>query len=94
LTALFLYLIYLVYKLIMPNESKGFANGFKGFGQIITNIINFVLLCIVYFIGVGITSIIVKISGKHFLDMKTKKYSYWVKLNLSKKKFEDYYRQF
>lgn len=73
---------------------KGFAKGFKDFGNSITNIINFVLLFIVYFVGVGITSLVATIAGKHFLETKKKKDTYWVKLDLGKKKFEEYYRQF
>jgi len=50
----------------------------------------------VYIVGVGITSIISKISGKKFLDTKQskEKESYWVDLNLKKKKFEEYYKQY
>lgn len=72
----------------------GFWKGFKQFGHIINNIINFVLLSVVYFIGVGITFLVAKIMGKHFLNTGKKKDTYWVKLNLGKQKMEDYYRQF
>lgn len=73
---------------------KGFKKGMKGFGENITVIINSILLSFVYFIGVGPTSIIAKLFGKHFLDLKYSKDSYWSDLNLKKKKLEDYYRQF
>jgi hypothetical protein len=72
---------------------KGFKESFKEFGESIAGIINVVLLSIVYFIGVGITSIIAKVSGKHFLDMKTKK-SYWSDLDQKEKSIEEFYRQF
>ncbi len=73
----------------------GFTEGFKEFGDIITNIINFFLLSIVYFIGVGFTSLFAKIFNKSFLDIKKiKKDSYWKDLNLKKKPIEDYYKQF
>jgi len=53
------------------------------------------LMAIVYFIGVGFTSIIAKIFRKHFLNIhKTNKKSYWSRLNLKKKPIQDYYRQF
>ncbi len=73
----------------------GFENGSKDFGEHIAVIINSVLLSIVYFLGVGGTSIIAKIFGKHFLDLKMRrKDSYWSELNLTKRPLEEYYRQF
>jgi len=76
--------------------SKGFAEGFKDFGNNISIIVNSVLLLIVYILGVGITSLIAKIFGKHFLEMKLskKEKTYWSDLNLKKKPIEEYYRQF
>ena len=73
---------------------KDIKAGTKIFGDDIASIVNFILLTIVYFFGVGLTSLVAKISGKHFLELKTKKSSYWSKLNLSKGKKEEYYRQF
>ncbi len=73
---------------------NGFQKGMKSFSDNITSIINFLLLSIVYLMGVGFTSITAKIFGKHFLDMKKKKDSYWHDLNLKNKKIEEYYRQF
>ncbi|MBI2653405.1 hypothetical protein HYX02_01200 [Candidatus Woesearchaeota archaeon] len=74
---------------------SGFKKGMKNFGQNIALIVNSALLSIVYFIGVGFTSIISKIVRKHFLDTKlSKKATYWHDLNLKKKPIEEYYRQF
>jgi len=74
---------------------KGIKKGMRNFGQSIALIINTLLLFFVYVIGVGITSIIAKIFGKHFLETKlSKKDSYWCYLNLKKKPIEEYYRQF
>ena len=81
-------------------KSKEFFNGIKegqkAFGEDIASIINFILLTIVYFIGVGLTSIFAKIFSKHFLELNIDKNvnSYWENLNLEKKKKEEYYRQF
>lgn len=75
---------------------NGLKNGQKLFGEDITQIINFILLTIVYFIGVGLTSIVAKLVGKSFLELeidKTKE-SYWEELNLSKTELNEYYRQF
>ena len=73
---------------------KGFQKGVKGFSDNISTIINFVLLSMVYLIGVGLTSITAKIFGKHFLNTKKKEDSYWHNLNLKKKQIEGYYKQF
>ena len=77
----------------MKDFIAGFKSGFKQFGHNISLIVNSVLLSFVYFVGVGLTSIISKIMKKHFLDLKRKK-SYWLDWNLSKKDMEEYYRQF
>ena len=74
----------------------GIRKGQKEFGGDISAIINLALLSLVYFLGVGMTFIIAKFGGKKFLDLEIDKNveSYWEELNLSKKKMEDYYRQF
>ena len=79
---------------MIKNLFKGLKEGNKMFGEDIASLVNFILLTFVYFFGVGITSIIAKIFGKHFLESKKNKNSYWSELNLSKRKKEEYYRQF
>ena len=73
-----------------------FRKGMELFGSCINTFINSVLLLIVYILGIGLTSIISKITGKKFLDTKLDKNakSYWVDLNLSTQKINEYYRQF
>ena len=75
---------------------NGFKKGFKEFGYNISLIINSALLTIVYFLGVGLTSLFAKLVRKHFLDMKLSriKKTYWSELNLEKQPIEEYYRQF
>lgn len=75
---------------------KGFLQGQKLFGESISVIINSFLLTIIYFLGVGLTSILAKIFRKNFLDLKldTNADSYWYELNLTKKNWEEYFRQF
>jgi|SRR3989338_5662107 len=83
---------------IKVNKTKQFFKGFKegmgDFGHNIASIINTVLLSFVYVVGVAPTSIVAKILGKHFLETKLSKSSYWSALNLKKKSIEEYYRQF
>lgn len=75
---------------------KAFRKGFSKFSIGISLIINSILLIIVYFIGVGITSLVAKLAGKHFLEKKISKNAktYWTNLNLKKKHIGEYYRQF
>jgi len=73
---------------------RGLKRGMGIFGENIVLIINTLLLTFVYLIGVGLTSILAKIIGKHFLDTKSKKDTYWHNLNLKKKSIKEYYRQF
>ena len=74
----------------------GFKNGMRNLGYTLTLIVNSILLSIVYFIGIGITSIIAKIFRRHFLETKTstEKESYWSDLDLKTRPIDDYYRQF
>lgn len=51
---------------------KQFFKGFKDFGHIITNTINFILLTIVYILGIGLTSILSKIFKKNLQIIKEK----------------------
>ncbi len=80
----------------MKNFVKGFKKGFTQFGHNLSNLVNSILLSFVYLFGVGITSIIAKITKKHFLETEIKKSqkSYWSNLDLKKKNMEEYYRQF
>ena len=49
---------------------KGFKKGMGNFGYNLALIINTILLAIVYFFEVELTSLFGKISGKHFLEIK------------------------
>ena len=75
---------------------NGLKEGPKAFGEDISIIINLIILSVVYIIGVGLTSIIAKILGKHFLELKIdkNKESYWMKFQFESRKKEEYYRQF
>lgn len=78
------------------NFFSGIKTGFKNFSVLVSDIINLVLLVMVYFFGVGLTSIVAKVFRRHFLDLKkpTNKSSYWLDLNLGKESKDNYYRQF
>ena len=72
----------------------GFREGFKEFSTLIINIVNLILLSIVYFIGVGMIAIVSKIARKRFLELKYDNKSSWKIRNLSKRPVEEYYRSF
>lgn len=63
------------------------------FGNLVSSIVNFVLMFLVYFSVVGIVSIIAKITGKNFFRKEGKE-SYWLDKKLSTLKKEDYYQMF
>ncbi|MDP3698747.1 MAG: hypothetical protein Q8R47_04105 [Nanoarchaeota archaeon] len=75
---------------------KSVGKGMKGFGEKITAFVNTMLLLLVYLVGVGLTSFVARIFGKHFLERKTSKKvnSYWSDLNIKKQEREKYYKQF
>jgi hypothetical protein len=66
------------------------------FSEKIKNAVNFIVLSVVYFLGVGLTSIFAKIAGKHFLGLKKadKSASYWKKRDLNSEKEGDFLNQF
>ncbi len=71
-----------------------FSEFVKPFTDKVNLVVNTVLLSIVYFIGVGFTSISAKLVGKKFLKLeKENTNSYWIdkEQNFSK---ESYFRQF
>lgn len=76
------------------NLINGLKKGLKDFAGLIAVIVNTFLLLVVYLIGVGATTIVAKLTGKHFLQKKLDKKTYWTDLNLKKEKMEEYYRQF
>ena len=83
-------------KSIFSTFFRGFKKGMNNFNQIITTLVNSILLSFVYLIGVGLTSILAKIVRKSFLETKIsdKQETYWSELNLKKKSLEEYYQQF
>ncbi len=75
---------------------KEFRKGMELFAKSIAVFVNSVLLSVVYFLGVGITTVLAKLFKKKFLKTKLDKESdtYWQDFDLKKKKIGEYYRQF
>jgi hypothetical protein len=75
--------------------AKGFGEGFKEFSGKIAKLFNSLILAIVYFGGVGPVSIISKLFGKHFIELKSgRKSSYWRDHEPVSEDIEDYYKSF
>ena len=75
--------------------ATGIKEGFQEFGATLATLVNAFLLTIIYFAGVGTTSVIGKICRKRFLELKSsERKSYWIDLNLGKKTLQEYRRQF
>lgn len=77
----------------LKHFSNEFKKGMSDFNSNIITIINVTLLIFVYITGIGITSLIAKIFGKHFLDI-SKKDTYWSDLVTEKKSIKEHYKQF
>ena len=71
-----------------------FSKGFREFGEDISSIIISTLLSFVYFLGIGITSILMKLAGKRFLEKEFPAKTYWTNIQQNKAKKEGHYRQF
>ena len=77
---------------------QGFKNGFSEFARLVADGVNLILLFLVYFLGVGATSLAAKVFGKHFLDLKPGRKvqtSYWQ--DIHQEQFTDkdnFYRMF
>ena len=75
---------------------KGVKQGMQNFGHAIGSIINTVSLTIVYFLGVGITSLFLKVMKKNFVHTKIDKLArtYWKDLNIGDEPSDDYFKQY
>lgn len=71
-TILSIIVLIAVLALLKVKSLNIFYNGFKEFSKVIITTVNFILLSIVYILGVGLTSLIAKFFNKHFLDLKKK----------------------
>jgi hypothetical protein len=76
----------------------GVKTGARRFSALLADSVNLVLLFLVYFLGVGVTSIIARVFSKKFLDMGSTQEScktYWRTVSPSKETDKSYfYRQF
>lgn len=71
-----------------------FSKFVKPFTDKVNLVVNTILLSIVYFIGVGFTSVCAKLVGKKFLKLEKENVnSYWIEKEQNNSK-KSYFRQF
>jgi len=79
----------------LSDFAGGFRHGFADFGHGVSYVVNFLLLSVVYVIGVGAVSLLTKAFGKKYMDFGFKKSSsYYTEKNMGGGSAEDYLRQF
>lgn len=71
-------------------------SSFKKFGEFIASMVNFILLLPVYFLGVGLSALLLKMKKEKPLDLHEKKESgsYWKSYDLKTESKETYKRMF
>ncbi len=84
----------MVHNMKIKTFIKQLWQGFKVISKFISNIVNFILLSLVYFIGVGLVFIFAKIFKKKFLNLKIEKDTYWIDKKIEKQDLKDYSRMF
>jgi hypothetical protein len=63
--------------------------------KFMSNVVNFLLLTIVYIFGIGLVSIVMKLFGKRFLSLKKQnKKTNWEEHKVGKQSLETYHRTF
>lgn len=79
----------------MRNNVKKIWHIFKGVLHQIGAVQNFILLTIVYFVVVGVVSIVGRLTGKDFLNVKfDDARTFWKTPQKRSDKFEDFLHQF
>ncbi|MBI5393526.1 hypothetical protein HZA96_06680 [Candidatus Woesearchaeota archaeon] len=75
---------------------QAIKKGFLAFSHFMQKVVNTILLTIVYFVGVGLTSLISKLFGKHYMELKLDKdaKSYYKECMSTKKVKEEFYRMY
>lgn len=70
--------------------------GMHFFGERISTLVNTLLLSGVYLFGIGLPSILARLTGKQFLEMKLDRESpsYWRSIEEKEKSLKHYLRQF
>ena len=75
---------------------REFIKGMHLFGKKISFFVNMFLLLLAYIFGIGITSIVAKLVGKHFLKLNIQKdgNSYWEDTSFTNKKIREFLKQY
>lgn len=80
----------------MLKKGRGIIkSAFKSVSDFISSVFNFIFLLIVYLIGIGPVSLIMKLFGKHFLELrKSSRKSNWTGHKVTREPLDNYYRSF
>lgn len=79
----------------MRNNVKKIRHIFKNVLHRIGAVQNFILLTLIYFVVVGVVSIVGRLAGKGFLDVKfNEARTFWKTPQKRSDKFEDFLHQF
>ena len=71
---------------------KGLKTGMREFSHGLATSVNFILLSIVFILGIGLVSIVSKIKGKKFLkERNDNENTFWEKTNVGGKKSKEEY---
>jgi len=74
---------------------NGFFAGFRKVGMFVAECVNAVLLFIIYFLGVGMAALLVRLSKNNLLNLKKiKQRSHYVEKSVGDESIEEHYRQF
>lgn len=75
---------------------KGLKKGLQAFGELITLLVNSLVLLLTYLLGFGISALLTRPFGKHFLDIKIEKdkKSYWIDYPKTEVEVVDYLKQY
>ncbi len=73
----------------------GFKRGAMVFLSDIASFNNFILMSFTYFIGVGISTVFIRVLGRHKKKLESENpTTYWKDLNIGEKPIDSYYRPF
>ena len=75
------------------NFFMGFLKGLRRFSHLVADIMNFAFLSVLYFIGIGIVSVVSRLLGKRYMDFGASGSS-WLLRKKTKMKIDEYLRMF
>jgi hypothetical protein len=72
----------------------GFREGFTAFGHRVNSVVTVIVLVPVYFVGIGLTAVLGRVTRKKFLVLKPEGSSYWLKVEEKEDNIDNCRRSF